>query len=93
MAHSAVARGTVSRQAKVRIPVQIEPLEEGGDLAICDRIQGCHAEGETISEALENIEDVARILLELQVEENLICDEIFEQVEPGVVIEARLIED
>ena len=53
------------------IPVEVEPLEEGGYLAVCELIRGCHAEGETIAEALENIEDVARVIIELCIEEGL----------------------
>lgn len=53
------------------VPVEIEPLEEGGFLATCHLIQGCHAEGETIAQALDNLEDVARVLLELGMEDGL----------------------
>ena len=56
---------------KFVIPVEVEPLEEGGYLAVCELIQGCHAEGETIAEALENIEDVARVIMELCIEDGL----------------------
>lgn len=38
---------------KYLLKVEVEPLEEGGYLAICPDIQGCHAEGETVAEALE----------------------------------------
>jgi predicted RNase H-like HicB family nuclease len=54
-----------------RLPVYVETLEEGGYLAVCESIQGCHAEGETIEKALENIEDVAAIVVELCLEEGL----------------------
>ena len=53
------------------LPVQIEPLDEGGFLAICPAIQGCHAEGRTIPQALGNLEDVARVLLQLRMEDGL----------------------
>jgi len=76
---------------KLVIPVEIEPLEEGGYLAICEAIQGCHAEGETVAEALENLEDVARILLELRREDGLPLPEGLEQLEPGSVIKAQLV--
>jgi predicted RNase H-like HicB family nuclease len=56
---------------KFVIPVEVEPLEEGGYLAICQLIQGCHAEGETVAEALDNLEDVARVIMELCMEEGL----------------------
>lgn len=54
-----------------KLPVEIEALSEGGFLAICSAIQGCHAEGATIAEALENLEDVARQLLELRRQDGL----------------------
>lgn len=77
--------------AKLVIPVSVEPLEEGGYLAICEAIQGCHAEGETVAEALENLEDVARILLELRREDGLPLPEGLERLEPGTVIKAQLV--
>ena len=51
--------------------VEVEPLEEGGYLAICPDLQGCHAEGDTIAEALANVEDVARVIIELCLEKGL----------------------
>lgn len=55
-----------------RLPVKIEPLEEGGYLAICPAIQGCHAEGRTVGEALDNLQDVARVIYDLCQEKGLI---------------------
>lgn len=77
--------------SKLVIPVEIEPLEEGGYLAVCDAIQGCHAEGETVAEALENLEDVARILLELRREDGLPFPDGLQTLEPGAVIKAQLV--
>lgn len=54
-----------------KLPVEIEPLDEGGYLAICPLIQGCHAQGETISEALDCLEDVTGQLLEVRKEDGL----------------------
>jgi predicted RNase H-like HicB family nuclease len=51
--------------------VQVEPLEGGRYLAVCQELQGCHAEGDTIAEALENVEDVARVIIELCMEKGL----------------------
>ena len=56
---------------KYLLKVEVEPLEEGGYLATCPDLQGCHAEGDTIAEALENVEDVARIIIELCLENGL----------------------
>ncbi|MGB6894923.1 MAG: type II toxin-antitoxin system HicB family antitoxin, partial [Dehalococcoidia bacterium] len=57
------------------LPVEVQELENGRYLAICEVIQGCHAEGDTVAEALENLEDVARILLELRKEDGLALPE------------------
>ena len=53
------------------LPVEVEGLEDGRFLAVCPTLQGCHAEGDTIAEALENVEDVARIVIELSLEKGL----------------------
>jgi predicted RNase H-like HicB family nuclease len=76
---------------KFVLPVEIEPLDEGGYLAICDLIQGCHAEGETVPEALDNLEDVARILLELRREDGLPLPEGLEQLAPGATMRAQVV--
>lgn len=47
-------------------PVVIEACEEGGYFANCPSLQGCHAEGETYSEVIENIEDVIRAHIEIR---------------------------
>ncbi len=56
---------------RYKFPIEIQTLGEGGYLAICPILQGCHAEGNTIAEAIENMEDVAKILLELRREDGL----------------------
>lgn len=45
-------------------PIIIEACEEGGFFGNCPILQGCHAEGETYTEALENLQDVIRIHLD-----------------------------
>ena len=70
---------------KYLLKVEVEPLEEGGYLATCAELQGCHAEGDTIAEALENVEDVARILLELRQEDGLALPELGDGEEAPVV--------
>ena len=54
-----------------RLPVKIEFLEEGVYLASCPAIQGCHAEGRTIGEALDNLQSVAKAIYELCKEKGL----------------------
>jgi len=77
--------------ARYILPVEIQPLQEGGYLATCPVIQGCHAEGQTISEALDNVEDVARILLELRMEDGLPLPEGLRQPEPDTVLHGELL--
>jgi predicted RNase H-like HicB family nuclease len=76
---------------KIVLPVEIEVLEEGGYLAICNEIQGCHAEGDTIGDALENLEDAARILLELRKEDGLPPPEGLEELQEDTVIRAQVV--
>jgi len=54
-----------------RLPVEIELLEEGLYLASCPAIQGCHAEGRTVGEALDNLQSVARVIYDLCQEKGL----------------------
>lgn len=49
----------------LELPVEIETLTEGGYLASCADIMGCHAEGKTVGQALDNLYDVARVICEL----------------------------
>ena len=51
-----------------QVPVIVEPLEEGGYYAECPILPGCHVEGETYLEALENLEDIIRIHIEGRIE-------------------------
>ena len=77
--------------SRVLIPVQIQALEEGGYLAVCDVIQGCHAEGETVAEALENLEDVAQALLEIQKEDGVPLPSELQEFKHGTMIKAQLV--
>ncbi len=56
---------------KYKLPIEVESLVEGGFLAVCPILQGCHAEGATIAEALENVEDVARNIIELMEQDGI----------------------
>jgi predicted RNase H-like HicB family nuclease len=57
---------------KLELPVTIEPLAEWEYLAQCPKISGCHADGKTIGQALDNLRDVTRVIYELCQEQNLI---------------------
>ena len=73
------------------LPVELQPLAEGGYLAICEAIQGCHAEGETIPEALENLEDAAKNLLQLRKADGLPPPEGMEEYLPGMPVRAQVL--
>ncbi len=53
------------------LPITITPLEEGGYLARCEKLQGCMAEGETVEKALAYITDVARQIIDIRKEEGM----------------------
>jgi len=59
------------RVLQYNLPVKLVALDEGGYLATCQSLQGCLAEGDTASEAVSNIIDVAAKLIELHQEHNL----------------------
>ncbi len=44
-------------------PIIVECTEEGGYYAECPLIQGCHVEGETYAEAIENLQDAIQIII------------------------------
>lgn len=50
------------------VPVVVEALEEGGYYAECPILQGCHVEGDTYLEALENLEDAIRLHIQGRLE-------------------------
>ncbi len=47
-------------------PINIESCEEGGFFADCPSLQGCHAEGDTYGEAIDNITDVIKAHIEVK---------------------------
>jgi predicted RNase H-like HicB family nuclease len=53
------------------LDVEIERLEDGRYIADCPDFEGCHAEGSTPAEALENLEEVARMIVDLCREKGL----------------------
>ncbi|MBU2635331.1 type II toxin-antitoxin system HicB family antitoxin [Patescibacteria group bacterium] len=57
----------MEKSAKILLyPVVIESCEEGGFFANCLSLQGCHAEGESYSKVIENIEDVIKAHIEIR---------------------------
>jgi predicted RNase H-like HicB family nuclease len=58
-----------SAMNKYRIQVLIEQDEDGKYIASCPSLQGCYTQGDTIEEAMENIQDVIEMCLEELLEE------------------------
>jgi predicted RNase H-like HicB family nuclease len=46
--------------------IVVEPCEEGGYFASCPPLQGCHAEGESFGEAVDNLRDVIKAHFEIR---------------------------
>jgi len=74
-----------------KLPIEIESLEEGGYLAICPILHGCHAEGDTVAEAIENVEDVARNLIELMREDGVALPKELELAKPGIRLHGEIL--
>jgi predicted RNase H-like HicB family nuclease len=66
--------------------VQIEPLEEGGYLAICPSIPGCHAEGRSVGEALDNLREITRVLYDLSREKGLVFVPDYPNAKPDAIL-------
>ncbi|MCL6518383.1 MAG: type II toxin-antitoxin system HicB family antitoxin [Armatimonadetes bacterium] len=49
---------------KFILPIEVAELPGGRYVATCPLIEGCHAEGRTAKEAIDNMEDIARGLIE-----------------------------
>jgi predicted RNase H-like HicB family nuclease len=76
---------------RYKLPLEIESLEEVGYLAICPILQGGHAEGEMIAEAIENVEDVARNLIELMREDGIALPRELQTAKPGVILHNEIL--
>lgn len=48
----------------MKFKVIIEPSEDGGFVVHVPALQGCHTQGETIEEALENAKDAIKTYLD-----------------------------
>lgn len=73
------------------LPIEIESQEGGGYLAICPLLQGCHAEGQTIAEAMENVQDVAFNLIELMQEDGIALPRELQTAEQGVKLHGEIL--
>ncbi len=76
---------------RYRLQVEVEALDEGDYLASCPALQGCHAEGGSIAEALENVADVARVIIELCLEQGLPLPPEMQDPEPQAAVKAEMV--
>ncbi len=76
---------------KYRLDVQVERLEDGRFLATSPNLRGCLAERDTIADAIENIEDVARVLLDLIKEDGLPTPARLEVLHADTIVKAQVV--
>jgi predicted RNase H-like HicB family nuclease len=66
------------------VSATVEELgDQPGYLAVCSDVPGCLAQGDTIGEALEYLQDVVRATLEMRVERGLGIPEGLREVDAG----------
>jgi len=65
------------------VAVEVEPLDEGGYLAVCTSIPGCHAEGVSVAEAIQNVQGVAQAMLEFRLEKGLGLPDGLQEAQAG----------
>jgi predicted RNase H-like HicB family nuclease len=73
------------------LDVTVEPLEDGRFLAIASNLDGCIAEGDTIADALENLEDGARAIIEYRLKRGWPLPPELSSADASPLIEARVV--
>jgi len=76
---------------RYRLDVTVEPLEDGRYLALVPALAGCMAEGDTIAEAIENVEDAARMVLKYRVKQGWPLPDELSDATLTSVVEARVV--
>lgn len=61
----------LDRYLRLRYPMEVVQAEEGGYFAHIPDLPGCMAQGETIEEAVKNLEDAKRAWIEVRLEDGL----------------------
>ena len=74
-----------------RLDVTVEPLDDGRFLAVASNLEGCIAEGDTIADALENLEDGARAIIEYRLKQGWPLPPALASGEESPLIEAKVI--
>ncbi|HEV8574356.1 MAG TPA: type II toxin-antitoxin system HicB family antitoxin [Dehalococcoidia bacterium] len=73
------------------LEVEIELLEDGRYIADCPDFEGCHAEGDTPADALENLEEVARMTIDLCREKGLPLPPEYDESTGTDIIKTRMV--
>jgi antitoxin HicB len=73
------------------LEVEIEQLEDGRYIADCPDFEGCHAEGDTLAEALGNLEEVARMIIDLCREKGLPLPPEYDESSAAKVVKTRMV--
>ena len=73
------------------LEVEIEQLEDGRYIADCPDFEGCHAEGDTPADALENLEEVARVIIDLCREKGLPLPPEYDESSGTGAIKTRMV--
>jgi predicted RNase H-like HicB family nuclease len=74
-----------------RLDVTVEPLEDGRFLALATNLNGCMAEGDTIAEALEYLEDGARGIIEYRLKHGWPLPPEFSDYAGGPLVTAKML--
>jgi predicted RNase H-like HicB family nuclease len=74
--------------AKYQFTVVIEQDEDGVYISSCPALQGCHSQGDTYEEAIENLKDALQVYLEakLSLGETIPAEVGIDRVEVNVEI-------
>jgi predicted RNase H-like HicB family nuclease len=51
---------------RFRLPVDISELPNGDFVATCLMVEGCHAEGRTVGEAVDHMEEIAKAIVDMK---------------------------
>lgn len=54
----------IRRHSLYNLPIVIEPCEEGGYVALCPSLPGCHVEADTVPQAMEYLEDAIKMYIQ-----------------------------
>lgn len=59
-----MATKKIRRHSLYNLPIVIEPCEEGGYVAICPSLPGCHVEADTVPQVMEYLEDAIKTYIQ-----------------------------